>query len=84
MYIVVAKDVGILMLPLLLLNLESAMVNLVLPRNIRQPHKHPPFRSRFGQHMSTHACLSRLQIPHMDIVDVDDSFDLLAFAAQLG
>jgi len=78
----VAKDVAILVFPLLLLDLESCVKDFVLTCDIRQLYKHFSFGSSFGQNVGYHTSLARLQIPHMDVMNVDHSFDLLAFVSK--
>lgn len=76
------KDVVRVLLPHLLLDLEGRVVNLLLPHNVRQFDEHLALCVRLGQHVGDHHRLAGFEVPHVDVVDVDDPIDRLELLLQ--
>jgi hypothetical protein len=53
------------------------MENLLFTGYVRQSHQHLSLRILFCKHVGDGDCLGRFEIPDMDVVDVQNTFNFL-------
>ena len=75
MYVMMTANVGIIILNLLLLDLESWMVNFLLTTHVSQSCQYNSLHVFFGEYVSYHDGFSWFQVPNMDIMHVNYSND---------
>lgn len=72
-----AKDIVVIVLELLLLDLESWMVDSFLSTEIGQVGEDVSFCVFLSKNVSDHDGLSWFEVPNVDVVDINDPLDCL-------
>ena len=75
--VVVALDVGGFALEVFFFHLEGRVVDLVLAHQVGQSNQDCPLGVLSGEDVGDDHCLSRLQVPDVEVVHVDDSLHFL-------
>lgn len=84
MYIMVAQDVVLVVAPVLFLHLEGWVVDSVVPAQVRQLLQHLPLLASLGEHMGDKDGLTGPEIPHVQVMHIDNTLYLFDILLELG